>query len=176
MSRQLFGASVILGGRRPARAVEHFRSAGGSDAGLVGVCVLDRDDGNHPPSPDSGVAGLEFFTWGRRHIESYVLVPTVIRRLVGESPDGPRLERIIEEHFPEEGDEAAYRRIDAKRLLGNKGPLAQGLGRVLTPGVLARSMRAEELHPDVVSLYERIEVGLAANAPDFEVIRRAPAP
>ena len=167
--------AVILGGRRPARAVEHFRDSGGQEAGLRGLVVLDRD---HHVETDDGLlagAGLDIHTWGRRHIESYVLVPTAIRRLVGASADSPRLERIIEEHFPEEGDEAAYRKINAKRLLGNKGPLAQGLGRVLTPGALARSMRAEELHPDVVSLYRRIQSGVGETERDLEVIRRPPA-
>ena len=38
-------STVILGGRQPARAVEHFRNLGGAEAGARGLCVLDRDDG-----------------------------------------------------------------------------------------------------------------------------------
>ena len=72
-------ASVILGGKRPARAVEHFRSLGGASEGRSGLCVLDRDDGRSLPGPEIDEPGLEFFTWGRRHIESYLLVPDAIR-------------------------------------------------------------------------------------------------
>ena len=124
MGRRLFGASVILGGRRPARAVEHFRSAGGSGAGLVGVCVLDRDEGKQPPLPDSGMAGLEFFTWGRRHIESYLLVPAAIARTLSMIPDGDRrIRRVIDAALTGSVDEAAYGQVDAKRLLGPNGEL-----------------------------------------------------
>jgi hypothetical protein len=33
-------------------------------------------------------------------------------------------------------------------------------------------MRAEELHADVISLYERIRVGLGLTEPELQVIRR----
>ncbi|MCH8891125.1 MAG: hypothetical protein IH827_08620, partial [Myxococcales bacterium] len=113
MGRRLFGASVILGGRRPKRAVDHFRSAGGLDAGLVGVCVLDRDNGSQPPLVDSGAPGLELFTWGRRHIESYLLVPAAIQRTLRRIPDGDRrILRAIEAALPACLGEAAYGQID----------------------------------------------------------------
>jgi len=117
LGSRLFGASVILGGRRPKRAVDHFRGAGGLDAGLAGICVLDRDHENEPPSADSGVPGLELFTWGRRHIESYLLIPAAIQRSLSMIPDGDRrICRSIEAALPGSADEAAYSRIDAKRL------------------------------------------------------------
>jgi hypothetical protein len=166
MGRRLIGASVILGGRRPARAVEHFRSAGGSEAGLVGVCVLDRDDGNHPPSPDSGVAGLEFFTWGRRHIESYLLVPAAIARTVRMIPDGDlRIRRAIDAALPGSVDEAAYGRVDAKRLLGPNGELPRVVGQPISVQRVARATRVEELHPDVHQLFDRLREGLGISRP-----------
>jgi len=166
MGRRLFGASVILGGRRPARAVEHFCGAGGSDAGLVGVCVLDRDDGNQPPFPDSGVPGLEFFTWGRRHIESYLLVPAAIQRTLRMIPDGDRrIRRAIDTALPASVDEAAYGQIDAKRLLGPNGELPRVVGQPISVQRVARATRVEELHPDVHRLFDRLREGLGISHP-----------
>ncbi len=166
MSRRLFGASVILGGRRPARAVEHFCSAGGSDAGLVGVCVLDRDDGNQPLVADSDVPGLEFFTWGRRHIESYLLVPAAIQRTLRMIPDGERrIRRAIESALPGCVDEAAYGQIDAKRLLGPNGELPRVVGQPISVRRVARATRVEELHPDVHRLFDRLREGLGISHP-----------
>jgi len=127
LGSRLFGASVILGGRRPKRAVDHFRGAGGLDAGLAGICVLDRDHENEPPSADSGVPGLELFTWGRRHIESYLLIPAAIQRSLSMIPDGDRrICRSIEAAQP----------ISVQRV--------------------ARATRVEELHPDVHRLFDRL--------------------
>jgi len=163
MGRQVFGTSVILGGRRPARAAEHFHRAGGLEAGLAGLCVLDRDDGNQPPLPGSGVPGLEFFTWGRRHIESYLLVPAAIQRTL-KAPDGdPRIRRAIDAALPGSVDEAAYGQIDAKRLLGPNGALPRVVGQPISVHRVARATRAEELHPDVHRLFDRMreELGVA---------------
>lgn len=161
MGRRLFGASVILGGRRPARAVEHFRSAGGLAAGLVGVCVLDRDNREQPPLPDSSAPGLEWFTWGRRHIESYLLVPAAIQRTLTMVPDGDqRIRRAIEAALPDSVDEAAYGKIDAKRLLGPTGELPRVVGQSISVQRVARATRVEELHPDVHRLFDRLREGL----------------
>ena len=157
MGRRLFDASVILGGCRPKRAVEHFRSAGGLDAGLVGVCVLDRDNGSQPPLADSGAPGLELFTWGRRHIESYLLVPAAIQRTLRRIPDGDqRILRAIEAALPACVDEAAYGQIDAKRLLGPNGELPRIVGQPIFVQRVARATRVEELHPDVHRLFDRL--------------------
>jgi hypothetical protein len=176
LSSRIEKSIVILGGRQPARAVEHFQAQGGRDAGLSGLVVLDRD--HHEETEDRLVAevGLELFTWGRRHIESYVLVPSAVRRLVAGSQDAQHLDRLLEAHVPAHDDESAFRQINAKHLLGSKGPLAQELGRTLTPGALARSMRVDEFHRDVVNLYDRIRSGLGVRSGEPEVIRRPVAP
>ncbi len=160
VGRRLFDASVILGGRRPARAVEHFRSVGGLDAGLVGLCVLDRDDGNQPPLSDSGAPGLEFFTWGRRHIESYLLVSAAIWRTLRISDGDRRVRRAIDAALPGSVDEAAYDQIDAKRLLGPNGELPRVVGQPISAQRVARATRWEELHPDVHRLFDRLREGL----------------
>jgi len=159
LARPLFGASVILGGRQPARAVEHFRNLGGAGSGTRAMCVLDRDDMGEP-TPEAPEPGLEFFTWGRRHIESYLLVPAAIARSLNEAPGDRRLARILRDHIPEEGDEDAFRSFDAKRVLGPKGVLTRTLGRPIALGQIARVTRETELHPDVHALFARLRTGL----------------
>jgi hypothetical protein len=152
-ARRLFDESVILGGRRPARAIEHFRRAGGLQGGVVGLCVLDRDDGVRPDSPIAE-PGLELFTWGRRHIESYLLVPGAIARALRLSEGDSRVDRTLGEHLPDPADESAYRQIDAKRLIGPRGALARALDRRLPLQAIARATRDEELHSDVHALFD----------------------
>jgi len=151
----LFGASVILGGRRPARALEHFSDAGGAEAGVLGLCVLDRDDGAQP-APVASDSGLEFFTWGRRHIESYLLIPAAIRRTLRLADDDSRIHRALDEVFPHPADESAYRQVDAKRLLGPNGALSRALGHPISLPRVARATRSEELHPDVHRLFDQL--------------------
>jgi hypothetical protein len=150
---------VILGGRQPARAVEHFRSVGGSEAGRRALCVLDRDDGLSA-DPDSGESGLEFFTWGRRHIESYLLVPAAIRRGMGLSDTDGRVDRLLRKHIPPRGDDEAWRDLDAKRLLGRSGPLARSFGGPVPLARVARATREAELHEDVHACFSRLRTAL----------------
>lgn len=151
---------VILGGRQPARAVEHFRRLRAGSDEAAGLCVLDRDGGE--PHPPKGVRepGLEFFTWTRRHIESYLLVPSAIARGLRLSPHDGRVQRFFQEHFPADGDEIAWQEVEAKPIFGAHGPLARLLGREIPPGKVARAMRPEELHPDVVAVLGRIHDAL----------------
>lgn len=156
-ARAMFEASVILGGRRPARAIDHFRSLGGSAAGARAVCVLDRDAGPEELEVEEPqVPGLDFFTWSRRHIESYLLVPGAICRAMTLPPNDGRVMRVLREHLPEEGDEHAFRNLDAKRLLGSRGVLSRAFGRPISLGQVARATREGELHPDVHALFDRL--------------------
>jgi hypothetical protein len=169
-ARRVFAGSVILGGRQPARALEHFRSLGGSRCGMRGLCVLDRDDGDAPDPQDAGEPGLEFFTWPRRHIESYLLVVGAILRALRLSDELPRLERTLREHLPSERDEEAWRELDAKRLLAPGGPLPRALGVELRPASIARTMRPAELHADVLECFARLR--RASGLPETEHLRR----
>jgi hypothetical protein len=150
----LFRNSVILGGRRPERAIEHFAHVRGQTEGARGLCILDRDDEHAWAAPE--VPDLAFFTWSRRHIESYLLVPDAVLRVIGPTADGPRVLRALRDHLPDSADEAACRLLDAKRLLGPTGPVARALGRPLPLTRIARATREEELHPDVLQLFERL--------------------
>jgi len=159
-ARRLFDASVILGGRRPARALEHFRSRGGRRA----LCVLDRDDGG-AVAVEAEEPGLEFFTWGRRHIESYLLVAPAIGRALRLPGEDGRVERALRPVVPEAGDELGWRGLDAKRLLAPGGPLARALGAPLRPAAIARSMRSDELHADVLACIARLRAVLTGAPP-----------
>ncbi|MGH0030982.1 MAG: hypothetical protein ACQGVC_14405 [Myxococcota bacterium] len=154
-ARSLFQASVILGGRRPERALAHFAERFGHVAGARAICVLDRDGGD-AAAPDTNGYDLRFFTWSRRHIESYLRVPAAIRRALG-LPDGDRrVERLLE-WLPSAGDEPAWRSLDAKKLLAQRGPIPLALGRTLPLARIARSTREAELHPDVHALFGQVQ-------------------
>ncbi len=159
-------ASVILGGRRPARALEHFRRLRATCSGAAALCVLDRDGDPTPRLPAESEPGLEFFTWSRRHIESYLLVPEAIRRALRLPPDDARIERLFQRHVPGPEDEPALRDLDAKRLLGEGGPFARALGGAPAPGRIARAMVHREIHPEIHGLLARLrELAAAALAP-----------
>ncbi len=165
LGRAFSSASVILGGRQPRRAVEHFRSSGGSEGGWRGMCVLDRDGGDETAAEAMEEPGLEFFTWSRRHIESYLLVPDAIRRTLRIPAEDPRVDRVFRELLPPVGDENAFRELDAKRLLSRHGPLERALGSPIPQGRVARAMRAGELHGDIHKLMERVQDALRVLEP-----------
>jgi hypothetical protein len=75
------------------------------------------------------------------------------------------VERVLREHLPDDGGEDAYRDVDAKRLLGPKGALAQVLGQPLPLSRIARATRETELHTDVHALFDRLRAGLGVAAP-----------
>ena len=157
LARAISRSSVILGGRQPARAIGHFRGLGGAAAGRRGLCVLDRDDGLAGDVPAGAEPGLEFMTWGRRHIESYLLVPAAIGRGLRLSATDDRVERVLRHHVPASEDDPAWRDLDAKRILGARGLLARALGIPVSLPRIARAMRANELHRDVHALLARLE-------------------
>ena len=188
--------TVILGGRRPARAIEDFQKRGGVAAGYSGLIVLDRDDHprvdpeaarrdsnrasevaalGDPAIHSDGIpreAGLEVFVWSLRHIESYLLVPEAIRRMLGLEADDRRVERSIETTAPDSSTGAVqHGSLHAKRILGSGGSLSEALGTELRAGEIARAMRPEEFHGDVRMLFDRIGAlsGLTVKAPEVVI-------
>lgn len=154
LSRAVTRSAVILGGRRPARAIEHFSGISSERSTLRGLCVLDRD-GHDVEHGGDAPEGLEFFTWPRRHIESYLLVPTAVRRCMRLDPGDPRLTELLFD-FPADSAEAKLRDLDAKRLLASKSTAARELGASLSPVRIARYMSRGDLHPDVLQLLDRV--------------------
>ncbi len=171
LARCIEAHTVILGGRQPARAVADFRKRGGAEAGLAGLIVLDRDHHDEPPEAPVET-GLDLFVWSLRHIESYVLVPAAIRRLLCLEADDQRVERFVADH--------ARDGAHAKRILGARGLLAELLGVELRAGEIARAMRSEDLHGDIHDLFREIgsRAGIAPSrgaGGGVEVVVRAPA-
>jgi hypothetical protein len=124
---------------------------------------------------DPSAGGLELFIWSLRHIESYLLVPAAIRRVLGVAEDDPRVDHALAASRaevavgPVDGAEDPH----AKRILGSGGALSEALGQTLPPGAIARAMRREDLHDDVYALFARIGhlTGVAGRAPEI-VVRR----
>ena len=148
-------SAVILGGRQPLRALQHFESLRATEPDARGLCVLDRDHGGEPAPPPADPA-LEFFTWSRRHIESYLLVPRALHRVAHEKKERFRIDRFVREFLPKQSDEEAWRRLDAKRLIERDGPLAREVGRPLPAAAIARALRGDELHEDVAAVLGRL--------------------
>src|SRR5262245_58079194 len=105
--RVLPEACVILGGRQPARAALHLARTRELAAPATGLCVLDAD-GVAPEAVEHD--GLEVFTWCRRHIESYLLVPAAIERAA--RVRDTRLRRLLHEELPAPGNERAFLSYD----------------------------------------------------------------
>lgn len=170
LERAIDESSVLMGGRQPARAREHFRQQRSQEPAARGVCVLDRDDAEEPlgePEP-----GLEFFTWPRRHIESYLLVASAIRRHTRNTSEIDEIERILGCSDLDPVD------THAKNLLSPRGALARELGHPVSAVGVARAMRREEIHHDVHALFDRIYSNADLRAPETLVIhkRTVPAP
>lgn len=178
LGRALVEAAVILGGRQPARAAAHLRErAAREDGEVAGLCLLDRDRDaavSAVPLPDPELR-LEFFTWSRLHIESYLLVPDAIRRGLRVDDHDGHFARWMRRELPPLEDEARMRELDAKRWLGPKGPLARALGRPVSPGRIARAMRPDEFHPDVRLLLERLRALLGDVDPAASAVVRVRA-
>ena len=87
-------------------------------------------------------------------------MPAAIRRALRLPNDDGRLERVLSEHLPSADDEAAYREVDAKRLLGTNGVVPRALSRPIPLGMVARATREEELHSDVHALFARFRDAL----------------
>jgi hypothetical protein len=174
LARVVEHCAVILGGRRPARALEHFRESGLAGGDMRAVCVLDRDGQSRVPEPPSGDSRLEFFTWPRRHIESYLLVPDAIRRCLHLRRGDARVDRLLREYVPDACDEVSVAEVDAKRLLTSRGPIARKLGCTLSPAGIARCMRRDEIHSDVLDLFERVRDGVGLRETQQHVVRRIP--
>lgn len=177
VAREIDRSTVILGGRQPARALAHFRKLRLEVEDAAGLCVLDRDgQPDREADADQHVeTGLEFFTWPRRHIESYLLVPEAIQRaFVPAGRDGIRVDPGLWDLFPRGADERALRSFDAKRALSEGGALARDLGIPISTAGIARAMRAGEIDSDVRGLLERVRrrAGLATAAPTV-VVRKS---
>jgi hypothetical protein len=158
----------ILGGRQPARAVELFRSLAdeASPGAPRGLCILDRDN-PRSGAPDEILPQepqLDFVVWGRRHIESYLVVPAAIRRCLKHKADASALDRFSASFLPTEGDEEVFGSFDAKHLLAGPGPIARTFGHPLRPREIVRRMFPNEIHPDVRQVLTMVNAGITGSS------------
>ena len=175
LGRSLPRVTVILGGRQPARAVQHLRQLRATHPDATGICILDRDANRSGSEAPPDEPGLEFYTWQRRHIESYLLVPDAIRRGMRLSEADSRA-HLLRRLLPDPADLETLATLDAKRFLARDGQLAQELGRPASPGRIARAMRVEELDPEVRTLLGRLMLPLGIDSGRPAVIRRKGGP
>ena len=151
--------------------------------------MLDRDHHDDEAEQADSAAtdlaaepGLELFVWGLRHIESYLLVPSAIRRMLAGAVADERVDQVLALELAANGAAGGFaaraaearESLHAKRLLGAGGSLSEALGQDLRAGEIARAMRANELHEDVRALLARIGSlsGVATPRPEV-VIRRS---
>ena len=164
--------TVILGGRRPRRAHQHYLGLREREPRLRALCLLDGDAGEANstslPEPEPG---LEIVTWPRRHVESYLLVPGAIRRGLRLPAHDRRVERFFARYLPPPEDEAALRRYNAKALFTAHSALSKWLGGPVSPLRVARAMRDGEIHRDVRELLERLGVASRRPTPVW-IVRR----
>ncbi|MDP6980309.1 MAG: hypothetical protein QF570_17195 [Myxococcota bacterium] len=149
----------ILGGRKPDRAAELFGKLVDQATEYVSpraLCVLDRDDPTRLRDAYPERERLEFVVWRRRQIESYLLVPGAIRRCIPNRRDHAKIDRVIELQLPACDNEPAFRDLDAKRVLGARGPIADVLGRPLRPREIVRNMSPLDIHHDVKEVLTRV--------------------
>ena len=167
--RTVRAATVILGGRQPARARVHLEQERKKTPELRGLCILDRDATMEDEAEPREVDGLEIRTWSRRHIESYLLDPEAIRKALRRRDHDGRLVRHLTELFPAPDDLASLRTLHAKTLLGPSGPIAAHIGRAVPLARVARAMRPEDHPAEVRQLLVRL-AALLGQAPPAPVV------
>jgi hypothetical protein len=126
-----------------------------------GLCILDRDDPDrlgsaYPKNFDPEASALEFVIWKRRQIESYLLVPRAIRRCLAKHGNRHQLDRLLESWLPDPSDENEFRRLNAKQVLGARGPIANYLGRPLRAQEIVRGMTPLEIHDDIKAVLAHV--------------------
>jgi hypothetical protein len=139
---------------------------------IKGLCLIDRDEYTGPESQDLP-AGLPLLRWGRREIENYLLNPTVLERYVSEPlvKLGPIFKSVsigsgvIKEEFERQRMmDADYLSDDLLALTEPKASqfLVSLLGRTERRTakrdlyLIARVMKAEEIHPEVIKKLDAI--------------------
>ena len=163
---------VIAANEPNASGIVLNPEGGGGDANRSQAAALNQAAAPNAAA-EEGLGGLELFVWGRRHIESYLLVPAAIRRVLKIAADDPRVDEALTDAAGSAFDQNS---LHAKRILGPGGSLSEALGAPLRAGEIARAMRREDFHGDVLALFGRIGTLSGATPKGPEVIIRTPLP
>lgn len=166
LARAMDSCVRILGGRQPDRAAELFgqmveQAARNNGEPPKGLCILDRDDPDrlgsaYPKNFDPEASELEFVIWKRRQIESYLLVPRAIGRCLARHGNHHQLDHLLEAWLPDPSDENEFRSLNAKQVLGARGPIASYLGRPLRAQEIVRGMTPLEIHDDIKAVLAHV--------------------
>lgn len=149
-----------LGGRSLRDAKRHFFAIRAVVPEICGICLLDGDN-REEPDEEALQSGLKILRWRRYEIENYLLHPDAIKRFV----QLPLLGAIVDQHFarqvPAETDFLAYH-VSLDRIKASEeflAPLLDNVGHS-TPKrdlyLLARTMKPEEIHSEVVEKLDHI--------------------
>ena len=149
--------AVIMGGRRPARA---RRALSRARRGLARA-LRARSRRGRRRRRSKADEGLEFFTWSRRHIESYLLVSGAIRRALSLPSSDHRLEAVLERELPERGRRG--RLAHARREAPARGDRA-ARARCSAARCRSRGSRARRARTSCTRTCTRCSTGCAADS------------
>jgi predicted ATPase len=158
------------------RAKQHFQCLRLAKPQIKGICIVDRDFDVVTGSPQMP-AGLDYSPWKRYEVENYLLIPSAIKRYLRGADEQMALgesaiDLVFAENFPPGID--FLRDIPALSDLKASDFVEHLLGQTPKPlpkrdlYMLAQYMRAEEIHPDVVKMLDRIATILPATVPSVE--------
>ncbi len=157
-------------------AKKHFQCLRMVQPDIRGICVLDRDSG--PRMSSAGMpSGLELFQWGRYEIENYLVLPELLKRFLRRgAPQATVEEQVVDNEFRANFPAGIdfLKDIPALRDLKASEFLVDMLNRTTSPlpkrdlYMLARHMRPEEVHPDVLAALDEVATILPQTVPSID--------
>jgi predicted ATPase len=167
-------------GRNPREARAHFFALKAVRAELAGLILLDGDNRDIPPR-ELRAEGLDILVWPRYEAESYLVHPEALRRYVLKATGGAEIhaaaaDAYLREHLPPVvfnnplgNDDYLVRTPASKTLLPGYFHAAGLMLRKNDYFLIAEQMDKEEIHPDVVTVLDRIAGVLATDEAGSDV-------
>ena len=162
-------------------AKAHFQCLRLAKPEIKGLCVLDRN-GDQSPTPGGMPVGLASRLWGRYEIENYLLLPDLLKRFVWRETDlftrataeqdALTIDAEFAQNFPAGID--FLKDIPALRDLKGSDFIVNVLNQTSSPlpkrdlFMLAKLMKPDEIHPDVVSVLDAVAGILPGRVPNIE--------
>jgi hypothetical protein len=158
------------GGRNPTEAKRHLFALRAIEPESSGLLILDGDN-RLSSDHDLSTQGLTILRWKRYEIENYLLVPSAIERFLAPEPEDlftrhdankaidylkRQLPAIFFEDPLSDQVQAAVEIPASKQLLPQ---MFQAVGRIMEKSdffLIAKVMRKNEVHPDVLGVLDRI--------------------
>jgi predicted ATPase len=146
-------------------AKRHFQCLQLAQSENNGLCILDRDadPGNQIPGTPSG---MQLHKWTRYEIENYLLVPQAIKRFIRGSEGQMSIEeKIVDDVFAATFPRDLDFMKDLRPVVDIKGSdfiVDDVLARTTSPRpkkdlyMLAQVMHRDEIHPEVITVLDKI--------------------